>query len=438
MKNLAAAVQARWLVVVVAVVAAFASSAWLAQRLPKVYEARASFYVPIVQDVFSLTTETGGAMRAVPAPTVVRDQLRGYFGILSSQRVAASVAATVPERLLWQINKATRFRLTSAGMFLITVSDKDPAVAARIANTYADSFNDLFEEISLPRAKKTRTFIEDQLQKVQVSLIVAEEQLGRFKKTYRTVSLAEETSENVKRAKEARAQFDLAKVALEELRTRIRVLKQGIATEAQLQLSSQVITTNPQVQQLQARLNDLEVERAGLLSRFTSLHPEVIKRQRQIDEAKKLLQEEVQRLVSGETHSLNPVYENLRQNLVTLYADERALGARLAGLQGIVQKLDAELEQLPDVQRRLAGLTRVVRHLEDTDRTLAQKLEDARIQEKREIQTFLVVDRAVAPEHPTYPNALLSVPAAVTLAAVLTSFYSAFLGYFARRRSGGI
>lgn len=416
-------------VVYITVGVAVVSSAWLSRVLPSMYQATASFYVPVIQDVFSLTTETGGTVRAVPAPTVVRDQLRGYFGILSSRRVATRVAELLPERTLAQIQRGTRFQLTSAGLFRITATDRDPLIAAGIANRYAESFNDLFEEISLPRATRTRRFIEEQLEKVRAELIIEEEKLKEFKRTQKAVSLSEETSHLVKLLIDFRAQADLANVSVNEVRTRIGALEGRLRSEGQMQLSASVVTANPLIQRSQSRLSDLEAELSGLRAKFTEVHPEVARIQHQILATKRQLQDEVGRVVASETHSLNPVYENLRQNLVTLYADERAVSAKLTGLRRIARQLEDQLEQLPELQRRLSELTRRVRHLEETDRTLSLKAEDARIQEKREVQTFLVVDRAVPAETPAYPNVLLSVPAAGVLGGVAGTFYALLLGY---------
>ncbi|MFQ5792297.1 MAG: GumC family protein, partial [Acidobacteriota bacterium] len=405
----------------------------LSNVLPKMYQVSASFYVPVVQDVFSLTTETGGTVRAVPAPSVVRDQLRGYFGILTSRRVAARVSELLPERTISQVRRGTRFQLTNAGMFIITATDRDPVIAARMANGYADSFNDLFEEISLPRAAKIRRFIEKQLDKVRGELAKAEQDLKEFKRKHKAVSLAEETSHLLERVIDFRARADLARVSLNEIRVRIGVVEKRLEVEAQMQLSSTVVAMNPLIQRLQGKLSDLEVNLGGLRAKLTTLHPEVIKVQQEILETRKRVRDEMERIVASETHSLNPVYENLRQDLVTLYSDERAISAKLAGLQGITRRLRDELQQLPELQRLLSGLTRKVRHLEETDRMLALKLEDARIQEKREIQTFLVVDRAVPSKSPAYPNVLASVPAAGALGGVAGLFYAMFLGYLRAR-----
>lgn len=429
MQELSRTLYANRLVIYVTIAVAVLMSLWLNGALPKVYEARASFYVPVVQDIFSLAIETGGSIRAAPAPTVVRDQLRGYFGILTSQRLATRVAESVPERAISQIRRVTRFRLKSDGMFLITATDRDPILATRIANAYADSFNDLFEEISLPRATKTRKFIEAQLQGLKTDLATTEKKMEEFKEQHKVVSLPEETSQLVKQVTEFHAQTDLTTVNLDEVRTRLAMTEKHLHSEAQMQPSSEVVATNPLVQHLQMKLSDLEIDLAGLQSKFPPSHPDVLKAQQQILETRKRLQEEVRKIVASETRSLNPVHENLRQSLVTLYADETALAAKLAGLQGITRRIEAKLEQLPDLQRRLGELTRALHYLEETDRMLALKLEDARIQEKREMETFLVVDRATPPQSPAYPNVLLSVPAATVLGGVVGMFYAMFLGY---------
>lgn len=429
MPQLTRALYENRVVVYVVIAVAVAASVALYPRLPKMYEARASFYVPVVPDVFSLTTETGGGLRAVPAPAVVRDQLRGYFGILNSLRLSTRVADLVPERHWEAIRRGTRFKLTSAGMFMITSVDRDPEISARIANGFADSFNDLFEEISLPRATKTRRFIEDQLDKVRVDLVDAEERLKEFKQRHKTVSVGDETSESIKAMMDLRARRDQATVSLTEVRNRIAVLEKRLADEAQMALSAREVAANPLVQQLEGKLRELEIERAGLRAKFTAAHPDLVRVERQIDEASRRLQDSVRRVVASETHTLNTVHETLRQNLITLYADQRALEAKLTSLAEITRRFDEEMERLPQLQQELTALARAVKHLEETDRALAQKLEDARIQERREIQTFLVVDRAVPPGAPAYPNILLSVPAAGVLGGAVGIAYAILLGY---------
>lgn len=411
------------------VVVAVAISLWLNKVLPKMYDGQVSFYVPIGQDSLSLLSEGGTSARAFAAPVVWREQLRAYFAILRSQRVAERVSELVKGRTVEQIRAETRFRLTNAGLFVVTTTDKDPLMAARIANAYADSFNELFEEISLPRAVKMRKFIEEELEKLKVELTAEEQKLKEFKMKQDAASLSEKTSLLVKQVTELRAQAELAAVSLDEVEARIGTAEKQLRSEAAMQLSQEVVATNPLVQQLESKLSDLEVQLAGLRAKFTPLHPDVLKAQQELLEAKKQLQVEIRRIVASETRTLNPVHENLRQGLVGLYADERALKAKVAGLRGIIGRLEGELAEIPDLQRLMADLTRRVLHLEEIDRLLVLKREDARIQEKREIQTFLIVDRARPAGNPAYPNLLLSVPAAGVLGGVAGMCYAMFLAF---------
>lgn len=419
---------ARWLFIGLTTAVAAATSLGLTKIVPRMYEAHVSFYVPIGQDTFSLLSDVGAGARALPVPVVFREQLRGFFAILTSERVAERAAELVKERSVGQVRAGTRFRLTTAGLFLVTATDRDPVIAARIANAYADSFNELFEEISLPRATKTRKFIEEQLEKHKAELATADDELRKFKERYRAVSLPEETSLLVKQLTEFRAQADLAAVNLKEVRTRISTTANQLRSEARMHLSQEVVATNPLVQQLEAKVRDLEVDLAGLRAKFTPLHPDVVKAEHQVRQASKLLREEVRRIVASETRSVNPVHEDLRQKVGTLYADERAMTAKVTGLQGIIRRIEGEVARLPEQERRMSELSRTVRHLEEVDRMLALRREEARIQERREIQTFLVVDRARPAENPAYPNAVLSVPAASILGGVAGVSYAILLG----------
>lgn len=406
------------------------------RTLTPVYESKASFYSPLAADLFSLTSDPGGPLRAAPTPSVFREQLRAYFEILVSERLATRVAENLGVTDLREIRRRTRFRLTTSGIFAVTGVHPDPKMAARIANTYADTFNEFFEEISLPRIQRTRTFVESQLAKVRSELSAADERVRLFEEQHRAVSLGEETSELIKQVSAVQAQADQTKVSLGEVRARRISLERQVATETRMQVSAEVTRTNPLVEQIQARLVQLEIEAAGLAARVTPPHPDMVRVRRQIEEARQQLSQELTRILGDQTTALNPVHENLRQTLVNLYAEEQGLAAKAAGLDQVVQQLEARMLLLPAMAAELSSLRREVRHLEETERLLALRLADARIQEQREIQTFLIVDRALPGEAPAYPSLLLNLAAAGGLGVVAGVFYALFLGYLDRRRQG--
>jgi uncharacterized protein involved in exopolysaccharide biosynthesis len=76
---------------------------------------------------------------------------------------------------------------------------------------------------------------------------------------------------------------------------------------------------------------------------------------------------------------------------------------------------------------------RDARHLEETSNVLALKLEEAKILEKREIHSFVIVDRATVPLGPVYPNLLANLIVAVGLSFLVGTSYAFLLDYLDRR-----
>ena len=186
---------------------------------------------------------------------------------------------------------------------------------------------------------------------------------------------------------------------------------------------------------LEMKLAGLEVELAGLLTKFTPSHPEVVRLQKAVEESRRQLNDEVKRIVSSQTTALNPVHETLRQNLATLYVEERSLQRKIAEQANVIRKTEERLLRLPRLAAELAQLLRGVRHLEETSNVLAIKLEEARIQEKREIHSFVIVDRASVPRVPAYPNLLLNLLVATGLSLLVGISYAFVLEYLQRRPS---
>jgi uncharacterized protein involved in exopolysaccharide biosynthesis len=209
-----------------------------------------------------------------------------------------------------------------------------------------------------------------------------------------------------------------------------------LQVEALMQLSSEVMANNPVVEQLEARLAGLEVDLAGSLAKFTPIHPEVVRLRKAIEESRRQLKDEIKRIVSNQTTALNPVHETLRQNLIGLYIEERSLQRKIAEQANVTRKTEERLLQLPSLVARLAQLARDARHLEETSNLLALRLEEARIQEKREIHSFVIVDRASVPRAPAYPNLFLNVIVATGLSLLVGSPQPP-LEYLQRRRDSG-
>jgi succinoglycan biosynthesis transport protein ExoP len=428
------AVRRRWWHVLLLVVSAIALAIGISWVLPKKYEAMTSLFPPASLEIFSLGEPVEMRTRGPQVPVSTEDQLRGFFGVLRSRALAEMVMKKIPQRDLPTLMKNTRITLTKYNLFQLVVLDEDPEMAALIANTYAESFNDLFEQISLLAARRTRVFIASQLDRTKEDLLVAEERVRRYREAQRVVSLPEETTEMVKRLAALRAEQDATRTRLGEMRERIAQAEARLRDEARTQVSAEVIQNNPVVEQQEVKLAALEVELAAVLSKFTPLHPEAQRLRGSIEEARKQLQREARRILGSQTTSLNAVHQALRQTLVESYLEEKALQWKMQEIQRNQRKAEEDFLHFPKVSVDLAQMLRDVHHREEAARVLALKLEEAKIQELREVQNFVVVDKAKPSATPASPNMALNVIVAFALSTFVGLCYAIFLGYLESQR----
>ncbi|MDX9856235.1 MAG: GNVR domain-containing protein [candidate division Zixibacteria bacterium] len=106
----------------------------------------------------------------------------------------------------------TAFRVTDEGLLSITVEDRDPVVAADIANAYIDELNILNARMVVSRAKQNREFISDRLEQVARELAEARDSLEAFQTAHKAIDFGEQTRLAIEQATQLKitlAQLDL-------------------------------------------------------------------------------------------------------------------------------------------------------------------------------------------------------------------------------------
>jgi uncharacterized protein involved in exopolysaccharide biosynthesis len=126
-----------------------------------------------------------------------------------------------------------------SGVISIDVEDHDPKRAADMANAYGEELNKLLIEIDTSAAGRERDFLAQQLDQAKHDLDVSAAALGQFSSKNATIN----PDDQAKAMVDAGAQLE----------------GQLIATETDLRGMQQLYTdSNPRVQQLKARINELQ------------------------------------------------------------------------------------------------------------------------------------------------------------------------------------
>jgi uncharacterized protein involved in exopolysaccharide biosynthesis len=106
----------------------------------------------------------------------------------------------------------SKFSVTEEGLLSISVEDKEPQVAADMANAFVAEINRVNQEIMVGRARKNREFIETRLLQVRSELDSSRSALEAFQKKFRAVDFDEQTRLAIEQAsnlKVSLAQVDL-------------------------------------------------------------------------------------------------------------------------------------------------------------------------------------------------------------------------------------
>ncbi|HPP37970.1 MAG TPA: GNVR domain-containing protein [Thermosynergistes sp.] len=130
---------------------------------------------------------------------------------------------------------------SKTGLITIAVQDKDPALAAEMANAFVEELQRIMQNLAITQAAQQRLFLENQLKDVRLALARSEEELKEYQ------------------ARSGLLNVDAQTEALMDSIADLRALV--AAKEVELQAAKTFATgRNPEVQRLQAELKGLRGE----------------------------------------------------------------------------------------------------------------------------------------------------------------------------------
>lgn len=100
------------------------------------------------------------------------------------------------------------------GIITITVDDKDPKLAAAMANAYIEELGNLAVRMDVTGAGQNRSFLEERLEKAKAELLKAEENLKSFQGKYKAINVTAQAEATIKGVAELKAQLAAQEVQL--------------------------------------------------------------------------------------------------------------------------------------------------------------------------------------------------------------------------------
>ncbi len=239
-----------------AILGGFAAGALVALLIPARYQSTTRLMPPDSQAnasmgmLAALTAKSGNGMGTVAGELLgIRGSGALFTGILGSRTVEDRLIARFQLHKVYgiRLEQDTRAKLAEnteisedrkSGIITISVTDRDPRLAAGIAQAYVEELNQLVAELSTSAAHRERVFLEERLGSVKLDLDDASQKFSQFESTNKTIDIKEQ----------ARAMVQGAAAIEGEL----------IATESELKGLEEIYTVNNvRVRSVKARIAEL-------------------------------------------------------------------------------------------------------------------------------------------------------------------------------------
>jgi uncharacterized protein involved in exopolysaccharide biosynthesis len=202
--------------------------------MTKIYESTAAILAP--KESGGTTGNLAAALVATGAGQLLSGLLPStgtnrdtFVAILKSRTVAQDIVERFKLKDYYEkkytqdamkaLQDATTIKVSKEGAISVTVEDRDPKLAAEIANAYVANLDRLFAKLGTTDASRQRAFITDRLEKTEKALRQAEEALRRFQENNKAIVVQEQAKAGIEEAAKVKGAIVAAEAQLEFLRT---------------------------------------------------------------------------------------------------------------------------------------------------------------------------------------------------------------------------
>jgi polysaccharide biosynthesis transport protein len=367
----------------------------------------------------------------------LKDFVSNLLGIDSTGNPEPEELLTEEEKIKKVMNSISVNLVKNTRIIEISSENIHPELAADIANETAEVYVEQSRNINRTQASEAKIFIEEQLITQEKELKSIEEEKLAFKQRENILYLDEETRLNIEQLANFQAQNLEINTQLVESKARLEEIKKQLEEQSRTVISSQTITANPVVQQLQSKLTDLQIQLPALQEKYSKNSPQVTEVEIQIKQIENEISQKVADIVGSKVSTVNPIYQNLLSQMVTLETNIISLEAKGDSISEIVTQYENRLEELPKKEIQLARLERAVRVAENIYLTLLESYQEARISEAMELGDIRIVDAALIPDNPIKPRKLLNLAIGGVLGlmlGIMLVFFMEFLDHSFKSR----
>jgi len=304
-------------------------------------------------------------------------------------------------------NKITVEQVRDTRLLNIAVKDKDPELAAAIANALVAKFMEFNLANKMDASKQTLAWLNEELYDLRKKLEDDEQKFFDYKQENMVFSIEGKQKQAEQKIQEFNNKYLETRNKRLELDAKINELDKNLGTLKGV-ANVRSLINNPIIESIYAKVVDLEIELSRLAKTYKGKHPKIVQAQTELEKTRNSLAQEITK-----------EKENLKSERKVLFAREKTLESTLAEFEK--EALDTSSKEL-----KYTILQRNV----DTSRNLYD-LMVSRIKESNILQTantsnIRQVETAQTSTGPVSPNKKRN----LLLSVVLGIFFGCGLAFF--------
>jgi polysaccharide biosynthesis transport protein len=206
---------------------------------------------------------------------------------------------TPEQRALGTYNAGlTVYPVPNSNVIAIKVASSDPGLAAKVANTLAETYVNFTRESSAEPTERARRWLSQQIDGLRGKVAASDAAVEQFRAQAGLLQGASTTTLGSQALSELNSQITLAEAALTEARSRADSIRSLLATKGTVDASADVLAS-PVIQGLKQQQTDAMKTVAELSAVYLPNHPKMIAAQKQLDNINRRIRSEALKIVDG-------------------------------------------------------------------------------------------------------------------------------------------
>lgn len=406
-------------------------TSWL---IDPVYDTQARFYVVDGADmggvILSGTAGSlGGRSPSMYLPATAEAAVASYIGILQTDAIRKRVHERVPQKPLRQLESDIDVWAIKKYILGVRAWDKNPEVAAAVANAYPAALNEFLQSVAAQRARDNLRAQQQSRAELETQLRTARKQREQFLDLQHTHSVKEELNKLLDRKSNLEFLIQTAQARLQGIDQRIARAEEQLVREARVSMSTLGALSSSVVQRLMKEVSDVEAELAGARTEFDGKqgdnHPRIKSLMATLAQKQRDLQLESAALQKSEVKTPESFYEQLRREILNHYKDRTATKAEMAENQVALARLVARIDRQQPGLSREAEITAEVASLERMLDSAVLAIRDIQTQAAVQSDLVVVLSETEVATKPRVPAPLFNTFVAAVL-GLIAGLYLAF------------